>query len=286
MCGEVVENNHAFAVPEKEKIYSRQVSAPILKRKTSRFGLGQFLGSSSGNQNTSTASHSVATTSITLHTRSKPPPPCPVHHSQHTAFPYQPTQHQHPHTHAHPHPHPHAHPSQHHPHSHPQYAGSSAQVATFASAHSQSHQYLVHCVPPSHHSPMPTLQEAETLLRAQAAQQTASVQSNMASTQQQGAVQSRPIQTTVVATTSGTATSGSSSVGAASGHAFATSFHSHFQKHPSAPNLLPLQPPVAAPSPSPSALAYPMHCTCDVAPHPGANIAGTTGSTTVNPGRL
>lgn len=33
---------------EKEKIYNRQISAPLLKRKTSRFGLGQFL---SGNSN-------------------------------------------------------------------------------------------------------------------------------------------------------------------------------------------------------------------------------------------
>lgn len=30
----------------KEKVYSRQYSAPILKRKSSRFGLGQFLGTS------------------------------------------------------------------------------------------------------------------------------------------------------------------------------------------------------------------------------------------------
>lgn len=41
---------------EKEKVYSRQISAPILKRKTSRFGLGQFLsGSSNSNASTSTA---------------------------------------------------------------------------------------------------------------------------------------------------------------------------------------------------------------------------------------
>lgn len=41
---------------EKEKIYSRQISAPILKRKTSRFGLGQFLsGSSNNNASTSTS---------------------------------------------------------------------------------------------------------------------------------------------------------------------------------------------------------------------------------------
>lgn len=33
--------------PEKEKIYNRQTSAPILKRKSSRFGLGQFLSNAS-----------------------------------------------------------------------------------------------------------------------------------------------------------------------------------------------------------------------------------------------
>lgn len=44
---------------EKEKIYSRQISAPILKRKTSRFGLGQFLcGSSNSNASTSAPSSS------------------------------------------------------------------------------------------------------------------------------------------------------------------------------------------------------------------------------------
>jgi hypothetical protein len=36
---------------EKEKVYNRQVSAPILKRKTSRFGLGQLItGNNSSNQ--------------------------------------------------------------------------------------------------------------------------------------------------------------------------------------------------------------------------------------------
>lgn len=34
---------------EKEKVYSRQYSAPILKRKSSRFGLGQLLGSTPPN---------------------------------------------------------------------------------------------------------------------------------------------------------------------------------------------------------------------------------------------
>lgn len=44
-------------VPSTEKVYSRQISAPILKRKTSRFGLGQFLsGSSNNNASTSTTS--------------------------------------------------------------------------------------------------------------------------------------------------------------------------------------------------------------------------------------
>lgn len=269
-------------MPEKEKIYSRQVSAPILKRKTSRFGLGQFLGSSSGNQNTSTASHSVPTASNTLHTRSKALPPCPVHHSQqHTAFPYH--QHPHPHTHTH---HPHSHP---HPYPH---TGSSAQVATFATAHSQSHQYLVHCVPPSHHSPLPTLQEAETLLRskaAQAAQQ--SVQQSITTTlgtsaQQHGAAGATTTTAATTVTTIATAGMTTSSTGASTGHNITTSFHSHFQKHPSAPNLLPPQPLVTAPSPSPSALAFPMHCTCDAAQHPSANASGPTGSTTANPGRL
>lgn len=44
---------------EKEKIYSRQVSAPILKRKSSRFGLGQFLSSGTSNTaNVAQPSHS------------------------------------------------------------------------------------------------------------------------------------------------------------------------------------------------------------------------------------
>ncbi|EDV98626.1 GH22395 [Drosophila grimshawi] len=263
-------------VPEKEKIYNRQVSAPILKRKTSRFGLGQFLGTgSSANQNS--ANHSVATSSNTLHTKSKVTTPCPVHQQ----VPHQPTQHQ---QHAHP---SHQYQYQHHPHTHQHYTGSSAQVATFASAHSQSHQYLVHCVPPSHHSPMPTLQEAETMLRFQAAQQPFQHPPTTTASHQTIAEQFRapapaPATTTAAITTT-TTTTISATTSATAGPTFATSFHSHFQKHPSAPNLLPSQPAVVAPSPSPSALAFPMHCTCDVAPHSGVNIAGTTGSTTANP---
>ncbi|XP_055716676.1 protein unc-79 homolog isoform X6 [Phlebotomus papatasi] len=42
---------------EKEKVYNRQISAPILKRKSSRFGLGQFLLSGTNHSHTS----SVAT---------------------------------------------------------------------------------------------------------------------------------------------------------------------------------------------------------------------------------
>lgn len=38
---------------EKEKVYSRQYSAPILKRKSSRFGLGQLLGSTPPNNSIS-----------------------------------------------------------------------------------------------------------------------------------------------------------------------------------------------------------------------------------------
>lgn len=51
---------------EKEKVYSRQISAPILKRKSSRFGLGQFLSSGTNN-----SSH--VATSQSLHS----------HHHQH-----------------------------------------------------------------------------------------------------------------------------------------------------------------------------------------------------------
>lgn len=44
---------------EKEKIYNRQISAPLLKRKTSRFGLGQFL---SGNSNHAHINHASSPT--------------------------------------------------------------------------------------------------------------------------------------------------------------------------------------------------------------------------------
>lgn len=40
--------SHIFHA-EKEKVYSRQYSAPILKRKSSRFGLGQLLESTQSN---------------------------------------------------------------------------------------------------------------------------------------------------------------------------------------------------------------------------------------------
>ena len=48
----IIESFAWFSIPrpaEKEKIYSRQYSAPILKRKSSRFGLGQLLGSTPPN---------------------------------------------------------------------------------------------------------------------------------------------------------------------------------------------------------------------------------------------
>uniref|UniRef100_B3P356 GG16086 n=1 Tax=Drosophila erecta TaxID=7220 RepID=B3P356_DROER len=250
-------------VPEKEKIYSRQVSAPILKRKTSRFGLGQFLGSSSGGA--SGSSQSVNPAAAAASSSRPKPPPCPVHQPAHTAFPYH-THHHHPHAH-HPYPYPHPHPH-HHPHHH---AGSSAHLATTAttsaglvSTHSQSHQYLVHCVPPSHHSPMPTLQEAETLLRSQAAADAAAASGSL------GGSLGHPGQDAAAV---GSGTAGGSTGNSNPHH----SFHSHFQKHPSAPNLLP---PPPAPSPSPSSLAFPMHCTCDAAPHPHPQVSGAaaTGS--------
>lgn len=44
---------------EKEKVYNRQISAPILKRKSSRFGLGQFLSGSNHSSVASSQSHSL-----------------------------------------------------------------------------------------------------------------------------------------------------------------------------------------------------------------------------------
>lgn len=50
------------SLTEKEKIYSRQISAPILKRKSSRFGLGQFLSSGTNN-----SSHVATSQSLHYH---------------------------------------------------------------------------------------------------------------------------------------------------------------------------------------------------------------------------
>lgn len=52
---------------DKEKIYNRQTSAPILKRKSSRFGLGQLLS------NASTNNHSC---SVSVPPGSSVPQPC------------------------------------------------------------------------------------------------------------------------------------------------------------------------------------------------------------------
>ncbi|XP_059218137.1 protein unc-79 homolog isoform X4 [Stomoxys calcitrans] len=248
-------------VPEKEKIYSRQISAPILKRKTSRFGLGQFLGSGSGaSQTCPSYSYNPTATSNTLTHRSaysshinthpvtssqsqahsqppQPPttsshhhPPCPIHHPPVMVHHHHPT----------------TGPttsytgptgtSQHFLFSSSSHPNSSsiapvASTSTLTSTHSQSHQYLVHCVAPSQtliHSPMPTLQEAD--------------HHHKQHTKSQPTTQSHQ-------------------------YPYPThSYHSHFQKHPSAPNLLPAPPPPAAPAPSPtpSASAMPLSCTCDV----------------------
>lgn len=50
---------HFFFITEK--VYNRQISAPILKRKSSRFGLGQFLSGSSNNNAANVASSSAHT---------------------------------------------------------------------------------------------------------------------------------------------------------------------------------------------------------------------------------
>ncbi|XP_063244249.1 protein unc-79 homolog [Bacillus rossius redtenbacheri] len=44
LCLFLVDGSNRQLVAEKEKVYNRQYSAPILKRKSSRFGLGQLLG--------------------------------------------------------------------------------------------------------------------------------------------------------------------------------------------------------------------------------------------------
>lgn len=158
----------SLSVPEKEKIYSRQVSAPILKRKTSRFGLGQFL--SSGANNASATSYSCATVSHQSsqpHTSIRSGGGQTQQHHYYFHFPHSSTStsishlrqlcpiHQHiQHYHHH-----------HYPHSSSN-APPVATTSTLASTHSQSHQYLVQCVPSSQMqpplSPMPTLQEAES----------------------------------------------------------------------------------------------------------------------------
>lgn len=290
-----------FTVPEKEKIYSRQISAPILKRKTSRFGLGQFLGSS-GNHNSSSSttttttianassSHVYATANYAMqssqHSRQHSATPTPHHNlavasnsaSCHLHAPSNSQQHLTHHSH---HAHynhatltasisaseayhaacsssavnQHAHLTQTQSYSHTY----SPSLGT--NLHSQSHQYLVHCVPPTHlHSPMPTLPETE------------------------GNTHSRA--NTHHATFAGIFRHSAGS------NASATNFHyphSHFQKHPSAPNLLP-PPSAPASSPSPSASSYPInvaHCTCDVGC--GSSNAAAAASASVAPaaqGRL
>lgn len=92
-------------ISDKEKIYNRQISAPLLKRKTSRFGLGQFLSGNSNNAHINHASspiHShhnlpVSNTSgnnlnhlhptYNLHNRSPYPPSSPA------LTPHSPTSH-------------------------------------------------------------------------------------------------------------------------------------------------------------------------------------------------
>uniref|UniRef100_A0A1B0B383 Protein unc-79 homolog n=1 Tax=Glossina palpalis gambiensis TaxID=67801 RepID=A0A1B0B383_9MUSC len=128
-------------VPDKEKIYSRQISAPILKRKTSRFGLGQFLGSS-GASNACT-SYSLTTTSNTHSYRNtySSYPVQPLSHIQLLPCPaHQPQQHFLQHQ------------QQHHHQSSSNFAPvATPSTSTLASTYSQSHQYLVHCVAPNGH---------------------------------------------------------------------------------------------------------------------------------------
>lgn len=265
-------------MPEKEKIYSRQISAPILKRKTSRFGLGQFLGSSGNQANVS--SHSYATTNHpptqharAVHTHSHPyshshtaqlttsskhhsipsasTQPCPIHNpttsTSHSNFFFSSNS---PSTsintfaaHFAQFTGSSAHPSV----TQPQSVAAVSALASSAS-HSQSHQYLVQCVAPTPsqtftaHSPLPTLREAEP---PQASAQ-------ILSTQKASLPPHQPSH---------------------------TSFHSHFQKHPSAPNLLPPPSATTVLSPSPTTTSNPvLHCTCGGAGGGAASGFGASGS--------
>ncbi|XP_054738511.1 protein unc-79 homolog [Anastrepha obliqua] len=271
-------------VPEKEKIYSRQISAPILKRKTSRFGLGQFLGSSGNHANVTSHSYASSSHPPTQHTRgghnhshpyahphsshattsskhysstiASTTQPCPVHNPCTTNTTTTTTSISHSHfffssnspststntftTHF-------AHFTSSNalpPTSQPQSVATFSTLASSAS-HSQSHQYLVHCVAPTPnqtfiaHSPMPTLREAEP---PQSSMHILSTQKSSLPPHQ-------------------------------SHHA---SYHSHFQKHPSAPNLLPPPSVTAMPSPSPATSTNPLlHCTCDGGGPGGAGIGGS-----------
>lgn len=80
---------HYFA----EKVYNRQISAPILKRKSSRFGLGQFL---SGSSNANAANAAAASTKHASHHQHD-------HHSHHTHHLHYSSASQHHHTQHHHH---------------------------------------------------------------------------------------------------------------------------------------------------------------------------------------
>lgn len=77
-----------------EKVYNRQISAPILKRKSSRFGLGQFLSGSSNANSANVASTNIGHTHSHvqhhLHTGS-------ASHTQSSYHHYHPLHYLHPH---------------------------------------------------------------------------------------------------------------------------------------------------------------------------------------------
>lgn len=72
-----------------EKVYNRQISAPILKRKSSRFGLGQFLSGSSNANTANVASAKIDHAQHHLHHSSAPHSHTQVvhHHLHHLHHP-------------------------------------------------------------------------------------------------------------------------------------------------------------------------------------------------------
>lgn len=76
-------NANLISIDFTEKVYNRQISAPILKRKSSRFGLGQFLSGSSSANTANVASANVGHAQHHLQISSTPHSQVVHHHLHH-----------------------------------------------------------------------------------------------------------------------------------------------------------------------------------------------------------